>query len=156
MGRWAGDGEKKLMDYFTRCRDLQSQRHLSCWSLGGINLGSLTEYLFFFANGSQDANWQGATKGFAGDVAVDGILAKERTSGDVPYAGTIYTNDSTLGAWQDIVNKNPGQASASTGQTALISELKNDLNNAFTQLLLVVIRVKLNSKVGVGLFLSAA
>jgi hypothetical protein len=102
--------------------------------IGGINLGNLTDYLFFFANGSEDANWQGASKGFVGNVAVDGIQAKERTSGDVPYAGTIYTNDSTLGAWQKIVDQNLGQAAVSTGETARISGLENDLNSAFTQI----------------------
>ena len=83
--------------------------------IGGVNLGDLPNYLFFFANGSQDANWQGASKGFAGEVAVNGVTAKERTSGNVPFAGTLYTNDSTLGAWQKIVDQNAGQASASTG-----------------------------------------
>src|SRR6185436_14615827 len=68
--------------------------------IGGINLGSLPNYLFLFTDGSKDANWQGASKGFVGDVAVNGIVASERTSGNVPYAGTIFTNDSTLGAWQ--------------------------------------------------------
>ena len=100
----------------------------------GINLGNLTNYLFFFANGSKDANWQGASKVFVGDVAVDGIQASERTSGSVPYAGTIYTNDSTLGAWQNIVNQNSGQASVSTGENARISGLETDLNNAFAQI----------------------
>lgn len=58
--------------------------------IGDIDLGGLANnYLFFFANGSQDANWQGATKGFAGNVLVNGILASERTSGGVPFAGTI-------------------------------------------------------------------
>src|SRR6188474_1440295 len=80
--------------------------------LGGVDLGALPDHLFFFANGSQDANWQGASKGFVGDVAVNGQLASERTSGSVPYSGTIYTNDTTLGAWQNIVNSNPGQAAA--------------------------------------------
>ena len=103
-------------------------------TIGGISLGNLTDYLFFFADGSQDANWQGATKGFVGDVAVDGIQADERTSGGVPYAGTIYTNDSTLGAWQNIVNQNSGQAFASTGQTARIASLEADLNAAFAQI----------------------
>ena len=80
--------------------------------IGGVNLGNLPNYLFFFADGSTDANWQGATKGFVGDVAVDGIQAAERTSGGVPYAGTIYTNDSTLGAWASIVDQNdPSQVS---------------------------------------------
>ena len=83
--------------------------------IGGIDLGNLTKYLFVFTNGSGDANWQGATKGFAGDVVVNGIAAAERTSGGVPYAGTIYTNDSTLGAWQGIVDQNAGQAHAATG-----------------------------------------
>src|SRR5439155_19436064 len=73
-------------------------------------------------------------KGFNGDVAVNGVVASERTSGGVPYKGTIFTNDSTLGAWQNIVNQNPGQAFASTGQTALISQLNTQLNNAFTQI----------------------
>jgi len=82
--------------------------------IGGVNLGDLPNYPFFFANGSQDANWQGASKAFAGDVAVNGVTAKERTSGNVPFAGTLYTNDSTLGAWQKI-DQSVGQASASTG-----------------------------------------
>src|SRR5437762_5285205 len=83
------------------------ERRLCMTSIGGVDLGNLPKYLFFFANGSQDANWQGATKGFNGDVAVNGIVASERTSGGVPYKGTIFTNDSTLGAWQNIVNQNP-------------------------------------------------
>ena len=102
--------------------------------IGGIDLGNLTKYLFFFANGSEDANWQGATKGFAGDVVVDGLQADERTSGDVPYAGTIYTNDSNLDKWQDIVDQNPGQATAVTGQTQLVVDLEADLLNAFDQI----------------------
>ena len=105
--------------------------------IGGIDLGNLTDYLLFFADARDDANWQGATKGFAGDVAVDGIQADERTSGDVPYAGTIFTNDSTLDAWQDIVDQNdppdvdPAQAFASTGNTTLISDLEATLDQAF-------------------------
>ncbi|HEY9599839.1 MAG TPA: hypothetical protein V6D33_19430, partial [Cyanophyceae cyanobacterium] len=98
------------------------------------NLGRLTDYLFVFTNGSTDANWQGATKGFVGNVAVDGIQASERTSGGVPYAGTIYTNDTSLGAWNNIVTQNSGQASAATGETARISALETDLANAFTQI----------------------
>ena len=105
-----------------------------------FGLGNLTDYLMFFANGSEDANWQGATKGFVGDVAVDGIQADERTSGGVPYAGTIYTNDSTLSAWAGIVDQNdpaqvsPAQAFASTGQTSRITGLESDLANAFAQI----------------------
>ncbi len=102
-------------------------------NVGGVNLGNLTNYLFFFANGSSDANWQGASKGFVGDVAVDGIQAKERTSGTVPFAGKIYTNDTTLGAWQNIVDANSGQASGMTDQTARISGLEADLISAFQQ-----------------------
>ena len=97
-------------------------------------MGGLTDYLFVFTDGNQDSNWQGASKGFVGDVAVDGISASERTSGTVPYAGTIYTNDTTLGSWQNIVNANAGQASSSTGNGALISGLKSDLSNAFSQI----------------------
>ncbi|WP_064094027.1 hypothetical protein [Rossellomorea aquimaris] len=108
--------------------------------VGGINLGELPNYLFFFGDGRDDANWQGATKGFVGDVAVDGIQADERTSGGVPYAGTIYTNDITLGAWQDIVDQNdppevsPAQAFGSTGNVSLISNLETDLVSAFQQI----------------------
>ncbi|MCW5849554.1 MAG: hypothetical protein KIT87_05700 [Anaerolineae bacterium] len=100
-------------------------------TIGGVDLGNLTDYLLFFGDGRTDANWQGATKGFVGDVAVNGIVADERTSGGVPYAGTVYTNDSTLSAWQNIVNANAGQAFASTGNTALISQLSTTLNQAF-------------------------
>lgn len=96
----------------------------------GVNLGNLAKYLFVFADGSVDANWQGATKGFAGDVVVDGLQARERTSGGVPFAGTLYTNDSTGGAWQSIVTTNAGQASLVTGQTSLVSGLEKDLVTA--------------------------
>jgi SdrD B-like domain/Secretion system C-terminal sorting domain len=98
------------------------------------DLGNLTNYLFFFANGNVDANWQGATKGFAGNVAVDGIQAKERTSGGVPFAGTIYTNDGSLSNWSGIVSQNAGQATVATNQTLLISGLEADLANAFAQI----------------------
>ena len=69
-----------------------------------------------------------------GDVVVDGIQAAERTSGNVPFAGTIYTNSTTVGPWQNIINSNPGQASAVTGQTALVASLESDLATAFTQI----------------------
>jgi uncharacterized repeat protein (TIGR01451 family) len=101
---------------------------------GGIDLGALTDYLFVFADGRSDANWQGATKGFAGDAVVDGVQASERTSGGVPYAGTISTNDSNLGAWHDIVTQNPGQATAAVGATALVADLEGDLTAALAQI----------------------
>ena len=101
---------------------------------GPVNLGTLPDYLFVFTDGSSDANWQGASKGFVGDVAVNGVIASERTSGTVPYAGTIYTNDSPLGAWQDIVSANPGQASSVTGQAARLAGVQTDLTNAFSQI----------------------
>ena len=103
-------------------------------TVGGIKLGDQSDYLLFFADARTDANWQGATKGFVGDAAVNGIQADERTSGGVPYAGMISTNDTTLDAWQDIVDQNAGQAFASTGQIARISNLETELNNAFTQI----------------------
>ena len=102
--------------------------------IGGVNLGNLTNYLFFFADGRDDANWQGATKGFVGDVAVDGIQADGRTSGSVPYAGTIYTNDVTLSAWQAIINQNAGQATGVTGEVARIAALEADLISAIQQI----------------------
>jgi hypothetical protein len=102
-------------------------------SVGGLDLSALTnEFLFFFANGSQDANWQGATKGFVGNVAVNGVRAKQRTSGGVPFAGTIYTNDTSLGAWQNIVSQtqNAGQAFRALEETSLIGQLDARLTSA--------------------------
>ncbi|QTN32490.1 hypothetical protein HZ994_09165 [Akkermansiaceae bacterium] len=98
-------------------------------------LGNLTDYLFVFTDGKTDANWQGATKGFIGDVAVSST-AKLRTSGSVPYSGKITTNAPTLGAWGGIVSSNSGQASASTGSgnNSLISGLRSDLTNAFSNI----------------------
>ncbi len=103
-------------------------------SIGGINLGNLTDYLFFFANGSADADWKDAKHGYLGDVGVNGIKADEHTNANVPYAGTIYTNDTTLGDWQDIVNNNPGQAFESLNQVARIAGLESDLISAFQQI----------------------
>jgi hypothetical protein len=100
--------------------------------IGGVNLGGLTDNLFFFSNGSVDANWQGASKGFVGNVSVNGTAAF-RTSGTVPYAGTVYTDGPSLGAWQNIVNANPGQASASLNQVARINGLSTSLTGAFAQ-----------------------
>lgn len=97
----------------------------------GICLGNLTNYLLVFANGSDDANWQGATKGFIGDVAVNGLVATERTSGGVPYAGRLYTNSTSQGNWQGILNQNSSQSSGTAHQTARINGLMSDLNNAF-------------------------
>jgi hypothetical protein len=102
--------------------------------IGSVNLGNLTNYLLVFTNGSQDANWQGATKGFVGDVAINGVSASERTSGSVPYAGTIYTNDTSLGAWAPIVTSNAGQAFSSTNQVARLNGLQADLTSAFSQI----------------------
>lgn len=97
----------------------------------GICLGNLTNYLFVFTNGSNDANWQGATKGFIGNVAVNGLVAAERTSGGVPYAGNLYTNAATQGSWQGILNQNSSQSTGTANATGLVSGLMNDLSNAF-------------------------
>jgi hypothetical protein len=106
--------------------------------VGGVNLGNLTDYLFVFTNGSQDANWQGASKGYKGDVAVNGTplstAANLRTSGTVPYAGALYTNASTLESWQGIVDDNVGQATGTTAQTTRLSNLTSNLGSAFTQI----------------------
>ncbi len=102
--------------------------------IGGVNLGNLTNYLFVFTDGNDEANWQSASKGYIGDVAVDGVQANEKTSGSFAYAGTIHTNSSTLSQWQDIVDNNPGQAFSSLNQTTRLSDLEADLNSAFTQI----------------------
>lgn len=98
---------------------------------GNVCLGDLTNYLFVFTDGSADANWQGATKGFIGDVAVNGLFAKVRTSGGVPYAGTLYTNAGTQGSWQGILNQNGSQSTGLANETGRITGLINDLNDAF-------------------------
>jgi hypothetical protein len=105
-------------------------------TIGGINLGNLTNYLFVFTDGSVDAKWQAASPGCSGDVAVNGTLAHERTSGNFDYTGTIYTNAANQGAWQSIINNNPGTAFGQAGpsQTARINGLVTDLSNAFTQI----------------------
>ncbi len=102
--------------------------------IGGINLGNLTNYLFFFSDGRDNADWKDSKHGFLGDVAVDGIQADERTSAQMAYAGTIFTNDNTLGRWQLIVDENPGQAFSSLNQMALIAGLESDLVNAIKQI----------------------
>jgi len=92
-------------------------------------LSSINDYLFLFTDGSKDANWQGATKGFFGNVAVDGGAAF-RTSGGVPFKGTIFTNGASLGAWQQIVTQNAGQAFGATN-SPLVAPLESSLNSAF-------------------------
>ena len=110
-----------------------SVRSEACVSKAAL-LGGLTDYLFFFENAGIDGNWQGATKGFVGDVAVNGIVANERTSGGVPYHGTIFTNDADIGAWQDIVEQNPSTASSVTQEEIRISKLQDDLLHAFREI----------------------
>src|SRR5437868_5026841 len=65
--------------------------HSQTW-IRGVNMGKLTDYLFVFTDGSVDANWQSASKGFIGNVAINGTVAHERTSGQFGYSGTIFTN----------------------------------------------------------------
>jgi hypothetical protein len=56
--------------------------------MGGVDMGTLTDYLFVFTDGSTNADWQSASPGYIGDVAVGGIQADETTSGTLAYAGT--------------------------------------------------------------------
>ena len=103
-------------------------------TIGGIDLGNLTDYLFVFTGGSTGANWQGASVGYLGDVGIDGATAVERTSAQPPFAGTIYTNAPTLEAWEAIVLANPGQACGGADQTQRIARLEADLASAFAQI----------------------
>jgi hypothetical protein len=108
-------------------------------TIGGVNLGNLTNYLFVWTDGHVDANWQSASPGYSGDVAVNGVSASERTSGNFNYTGTIYTNAANQGSWQSIINYNNGTgtrgtASGSVSETTRIAGLTSDLNNAFTQI----------------------
>ncbi len=99
----------------------------------GVDLGGLTDYLFFFADGRDLANWAGTSRGYLGQVAVDGIQAIQRTAGSVPYAGTIHTNATSLANWLNIINENPGQASGIVNQVALINNLESNLVSALLQ-----------------------
>jgi len=102
--------------------------------IGGVDLRGMADTAsFFFADGSQGANWQGATKGFAGNVIVS-KNASFTTSGSVPFAGTIYTDGSSIGQWQMIVNQQPSQAFASFNNTALVASNTAKLNAAFAQI----------------------
>jgi hypothetical protein len=96
----------------------------------GVSLGTLTDYLFIFTDGRSDANWQSASKGYVGNVAVKGTVAKERSSGSFAYAGTIFTNDGTLDGWQRIVNNNPTQAASSLNQIATLAALETSVKDA--------------------------
>ena len=100
----------------------------------GIPLGGLPDNLFVFTDGTRDADLQGASKGFIGDITINGVLASERTSGTVPYAGTITTNASTLNGWQNIINDNSAQATGVLGNGTLVSDLQTTLENAFSQI----------------------
>ncbi|MEL6605865.1 MAG: hypothetical protein AAFP20_21855 [Cyanobacteria bacterium J06614_10] len=111
------------------------------YTYGGVDFGNTLDYLFVFTDGSKDANWQGASKGFVGDIAINGKTADERTSGKFGYSGTIYTNDSTLDSWQDIVDHNSvggayasNNASAVFDQESLIDQLTSDVDNVFSQI----------------------
>ena len=99
-----------------------------------VSLGSLPDYLTVFTNGSNDANWQGATKGFCGDMFINGAIANERTSGNVPFGGTIYTNKNELGDWQDIINDNPGQSHVKKLQTEKMAGLITDFDDAMANM----------------------
>jgi hypothetical protein len=103
-------------------------------SFGGVvEMGELKNYLFVFTDGSKDGNWQGASKGFYGSVAIDGQELKEKTSGFVPYSGTIYTSANNLNDWQEIVDDNAGQASWSHSPS-VVNDLENSLQSAFSQI----------------------
>lgn len=102
---------------------------------GNLLLGNLTDYLLYFGDGRSDANWQSASKGFVGDVAVNGLIASERTSGTFAFHGTIVTNDTTLDGWTEIVQQNPDTAAVQLGQTSTIDALRNDFDIALGTLL---------------------
>ncbi|WP_238368755.1 pilus assembly protein TadG-related protein [Mesobacterium pallidum] len=104
----------------------------SCTAEKGA-MGDMTGYLLFVADGSVDANWQGATKGFIGDTAVNGLVTKDRSSGGVPYDGTIYTNAPQLTGWDGIVAQNTGTAWTSPNETARIDDLMTVFNNALSK-----------------------
>lgn len=93
-------------------------------------LGNLTDYLFFIGDGRNDANWQSSSKGYSGNIAVNGLLASERSSGNLYYSGTIHTNRNQLGAYQRHVDGNPATSSVMVNQTSLIDTLQNEFDAA--------------------------
>lgn len=110
-------------------------------SAGGNNnlsasdyLGSLKDFLFVFTDGSTDANWQGASKGFSGNVAINGLQASERTSGNFAFGGKLYSNAASAEGWQNIINNNGAQASFIGNQQGLLNQLHNDLEGAFSEI----------------------
>ena len=108
--------------------------HRSSPSPSSVSLGNLPDYLMVFTNGSSDANWQGATKGFCGNMFVNGNVAHERTSGNVPFGGVLSTSKDQLAAWQGIIDDNVSQSSVSTSQGSKMAELTQDLTLAMTQI----------------------
>ena len=113
--------------------------------ISSLTGASVTNYLFIFMDGSLDANWQGATKGFAGNVVVSSV-ADKRTSGGVPYAGTISTDGVSLGAWDAIVTQNAGQAFRSLSQGALVTQMRNNLTGAFASINALPVTTNWNSR----------
>jgi len=135
-----------LLLVFSACKKETSDLNAGTHDGGGINpnrtppengqfcLGNLPQYLLVFTDGSDDANWQGATKGFIGNVAVNGQIASERTSGGVPYAGNLYTNAASQSDWQDILGQNASQSQGFANETARITGLISDLDAAFANI----------------------
>ena len=108
-----------------------------------VDLGNLPNYHFYFADGSGKAKIQSASPGYYGDIAVNGIIANEDSSGSFAYAGTIYTNDvlaNGIGKWQDFVDANsapsvtPSQAFVDYDEVQRISDLNTDFINAWNDL----------------------
>jgi uncharacterized repeat protein (TIGR01451 family) len=125
---------KHLLMLISTVLSLTANQGFAQTTLGGVNMGNLPSYLFVFTDGRNDANWQSASKGFVGNVAIDGLQAVEKTSGSFPYSGQIYTNDATLSAWGNIVSSNPSQASGVFNETARITGLTTNLESVFTQI----------------------
>ena len=100
-----------------------------------VDLGNLPNYHFYFADGSGKAKIQSSSPGYYGDIAVNGDIAKEDSSGSFAYAGTIYTNHpNSIGKWQDFVDDNPTQAFVEFSQDQRIYDLDDDFNAAWTDL----------------------
>ena len=93
--------------------------------IGGIDLrGIVDTYLFFFTDGRTDANWQGASKGFVGDVLVDGVVANERTSRRRSVRGHDLHQRYDASRWADHCEPNAGQALGSTRQSERVSRMR--------------------------------
>jgi Flp pilus assembly protein TadG len=110
-----------------------SSSQYSC-QYNGLTVGMLLDYLFVFTSGYKEAKWEKENYGFVGDIALDGIQADEeaKIKGSMPFEGTLYTNDTNAGEWDEILDLKGNKQTASlvTEEVDRIDALEVDMFNA--------------------------